>query len=194
MFVEVDFIFFLLYIMSKKALDESEILLSEKLDDITSQTETDDNEIKAPVEKKGKGRPPVPKPDPVYKPRTQPMVKKERTEAQKEATKKMLEARDKKRAERPSVKAVKEDLKALREHQIEELKAQAVKEYQDSLVKKAISIKKKQIKKQVELDEISDDDTTLEEIRKITKKLPAKVSNPTPRSLPTPQKPAITFL
>jgi len=114
--------------------------------------------------------------------------------AQKEATKKMLEARDKKRAERPSVKAVKEDLKALREHQIEELKAQAVKEYQDSLVKKAISIKKKQIKKQVELDEISDDDTTLEEIRKITKKLPAKVSNPTPRSLPTPQKPAITFL
>lgn len=166
---------------------ESDILL----DDNESQTETDDNEIQAPLDgsvKRGKGRPPAPKPDPVYKPRTQPAVKKERTDAQKEATRRMLEARDKKRAERPSVKAVKEDLKALRNQQIEELKAQAVKEYQDSLVKKAISIKKKQIKKHVELEEISDDDTPIEEIRKITKKLPTKVSNP------TPQKPQITFI
>ena len=188
--------------MSKKqvveTLEESEILL----DDNTSQDGTEDNEIQAPVEKRGKGRPAVPKPEPVYKPRTQPAIKKERTEAQKEATRKMLEARDKKRAERPSVAAVKQDLKALREQQIEELKAQAVKDYQDSLVKKAISIKKKQIKKKAELDEISDDDTSMEEIRKIAKrqspdglkKLPAKVSNPAPRSFPTPQKPAITFL
>jgi hypothetical protein len=192
------------------SLDESDILLNEEVQD-DNESEVD-NEIQAPVKpfKKGKGRPPVAKPDPVYKPRTkgvsadglEPMVKKERTEAQKEATRRMLEARDKKRAERPSVKAVKEDLKALREQQIEELKAQAVKEYQDSLVKKAISIKKKQIKKEKELEEISDDDTPIEDIRKIVKrqlpdglkKLPAKVSNPTPQKLPTPQKPAITFL
>lgn len=171
--------------MSNKPVnDESEILL----DDNVSQTETDDNDIQAPSVKRGKGRPSAPKPDPVYKPRTQPAVKKERTEAQKEATRRMLEARDKKRAERPSVKAVKEDLKALREQQIEELKAQAVKEYQDTLVKKAISIKKKQIKKQVELDNISDDDTPIEEIRKITKQpiknLPAKPVS----------KPQITFI
>lgn len=190
-------------------VDESEILI----DDNESEV---DNEIQAvlkpsgePPLKKGKGRPPVPKPEPVYKPRIkgspdglEPVVKRERTEAQKEATRRMLEARDKKRAERPSVKAVKQDLKALREQQIEELKAQAVKEYQESLVKKAISIKKKQIKKEKELEEISDDDTPIEDIRKIVKrqspdglkKLPAKVSNPTPQKLPTPQKPAITFL
>ena len=180
--------------MSKKPLVNEVIESDILLDDNASQEETEDNEIQAPVEKRGKGRPPVQKPEPVYKPRTQPAVKKERTEAQKEATRRMLEARDKKRAERPSVAAVKQDLKALREQQIEELKAQAVKEYQDSLVKKAISIKKKQIKKQVQLDEISDDDTPIEEIRKITKKLPAKVSNPTPRSLPVPQKPVINFI
>jgi hypothetical protein len=180
--------------MSEPTVDESDILL----DDNESEV---DNEIQAVPMKKSKGRPPVPKPDPVYKPR-EPAVKRERTEAQKEATRRMLEARDKKRAERPSVAAVKQDLKALREQQIEELKAQAVKEYQDSLVKKAISIKKKQIKKEKELEEISDDDTPIEDIRKIVKrqspdglkKLPAKVSNPTPQKLPTPQKPAITFL
>ena len=168
---------------------ESDILL----DDNESVAETDDNEIQAPIEKRGKGRPPAPKPEPVYKPRTQPAVKKERTEAQKEATRRMLEARDKKRAERPSVKAVKEDLKVLRNQQIEELKAQAVKEYQDSLVKKAISIKKKQIKKKAELEEISDDDTPLEEIRKIAKQ---PVKQPVKPSVPfaPPRKPTITFI
>jgi len=164
---------------------ESDILL----DDNESVAETDDNEIQAPVEKRGKGRPTVPKPDPVYKPRTEPAVKKERTEAQKEATRRMLEARDKKRAERPSVKAVKQDLKVLRNQQIEELKAQAVKEYQDSLVKKAISIKKKQIKKKAELEEISDDDTPIEEIRKIAKQ---PVKQPVKPSVP--MKPTITFI
>ena len=175
-----------------KTVDESDILVDP--DDNASQAETEDNEIQATPVKRGKGRPPVPKPEPVYKPRTQPAVKKERTEAQKEATRRMIEARDRNREQRPSVKAVKEDLKALREQQIEELKAQAVKEYQDSLVKKAISIKKKQIKKQVELDEISDDDTPLEEIRKIAKKPVAKpvVNNKNP--VKQQQKPSITFL
>lgn len=172
---------------AKPVNDESEILL----DDTSSQAETEDNEIQALPSKRGKGRPPVPKPEPVYKPRTQPPVKKERTEAQKEATRRMLEARDAKRAERGSVKAVKEDLKAVRDAEIEKLKEQAVKDYQDSLVRKAISIKKKQIKKQVELDEISDDETPIEEIRKIVKKAPVKPSVPMKA---VPQKPQITFL
>lgn len=184
-------------------LDESEILLDDNESEVT-----EDNEIQAipftkeavpavPV-KRGRGRPTLPVPPPVYKPRTQPAVKKERTEAQKEATRKMLAVRDANRAARTSVKAVKEDLKILRDQQIAELKQQAIKEYQDSLVKKAISIKKKEIKRKVELEEaVSDDDTPIEEIRKITKKLPAKVSNPAPRSLPVPSVPIktpITFI
>lgn len=178
---------------AKPVPDESDILL----DDNASQAETEDNEIQALPVKRGKGRPPVPKPDPVYKPRTQPQVKKERTEAQKEATRRMLEARDAKRAERGSVKAVKEDLKAVRDAEIEKLKEQAVKDYQDSLVRKAISIKKKQIKKQAELDEISEDETPIEEIRKIVKKAPVKPSVPmkaVTQKPQVPQKPQITFL
>jgi len=175
--------------MSNLADDDELILL-----DDNAVEETDDNEIQAVPIKKGRGRPTLPVPEPVYKPRTQPAVKKERTEAQKEATRKMLAVRDANRAARTSVKAVKEDLKVLRDQQITELKQQAIKEYQDSLVKKAISIKKKEIKKKIELEEISDDDTSMEEIRKITKRLPAKQSNPVPKNLPTPVKTPITFI
>ena len=45
---------------------------------------------------------------------------------------------------------------------------------EEKIVKKAVAIKKKQIKKQIALDDISDDDTPLEEIKKIVKKFPAK--------------------
>ena len=47
---------------------------------------------------------------------------------------------------------------------------------EEKLVKKAISLKKKQIKQQAVLDDISDDDTDMVEIEKIVKKLPAKKS------------------
>jgi hypothetical protein len=170
-----------------KPTEELDILL----DEVASQ-ETDDVEIQATV-KKPRGRPTLPTPPPVYKPRQkpdEPPVKKERTEAQKEATRRMLEARDRNRANRVSVKAQKEDLKLIRDRQIADLKAQAIKEYQDSLVKKAISIKKKEIKRKVELEEIvSDDDTPIEEIRKIVKKAPVKAP-----VVPVPSKPQITFL
>jgi len=171
--------------------NEDELIL---LDDNASVAETEDNEIQSVPIKRTRGRPTLPVPEPVYKPRTQPSVKKERTEAQKEATRKMLAVRDANRASRTSVKAVKEDLKVLRDQQITELKQQAIKEYQDSLVKKAISIKKKEIKKKIELEEISDDDTPMEEIRKITKRLPAKQSNTVVKNLPTPVKTPITFI
>ena len=56
---------------------------------------------------------------------------------------------------------------------------------EEKIVKKAVAIKKKQIKKQIALDDISDDDTSLEEIKKIVKKeqtleldLPPRVREP----------------
>ena len=43
---------------------------------------------------------------------------------------------------------------------------------EQKIVKKAISIKKKQIKKEAALDEISDDETPMEKIKQIAKKIP----------------------
>lgn len=76
-----------------------------------------------------------------------------RTEKQVAAFEKVKEIRDQKRKERAE----------LREVQKEELK----KVIEEKVVKKAISIKKKQIKQQAALDEISDDETPIEQIKKI---------------------------
>ena len=46
------------------------------------------------------------------------------------------------------------------------------------IVKKAISIKKKQILKEAALDEVSDDDTPIQKIKEIAKKIPAPVELP----------------
>jgi len=43
------------------------------------------------------------------------------------------------------------------------------KEIENKIIQKAISIKKKEIKKKAILDEISDDETPIEEIKKIAK-------------------------
>ena len=43
---------------------------------------------------------------------------------------------------------------------------------EQKIVKKAISIKKRQIKKEAALDEISDDETPMEKIKQIAKKIP----------------------
>ena len=43
---------------------------------------------------------------------------------------------------------------------------------ENKIVKKAISIKKRQIKKEAALDEISDDETPMEKIKQISKKIP----------------------
>ena len=55
---------------------------------------------------------------------------------------------------------------------------------EEKIVKKAVAIKKKQIKKQIALDDISDDDTPLEEIKKIVKKFPAKKEREEQNDLP----------
>jgi hypothetical protein len=59
---------------------------------------------------------------------------------------------------------------------------------EEKVVKKAISLKKKQIKQQAVLDEISDDDTPIEKIKEIVKKLPKK-GLPTAVELPAKREP-----
>lgn len=94
-----------------------------------------------------------------------PKEKKPRSEAQKKAFLKAKEALFKKQKEKSLVLKQKK----------EEIKEQAIKEAEERIVKKAVSIKKKILKKSAILDEISDDDEPVEEIReKIKAKRPTK--------------------
>jgi hypothetical protein len=89
--------------------------------------------------------------------------KKKLTEKQLEALKKGQQTRDanaKKRREEAERKA-EEDRKII----------------EAKIVKKAISIKKKEIKKQAALDEISDDDTPIQKIKEISQPLKKVVPN-----------------
>lgn len=61
-----------------------------------------------------------------------------------------------------------------RKQEIQELEKQAKEELDKKIVSKAISIKKKLIKQNAELDAVSDDDSPLEEVIKIAKKKPAQ--------------------
>jgi hypothetical protein len=93
---------------------------------------------------------------PVVKPEVKP--KKERTARQIEAFNECL-AKKKEKADKRFA-----DAKKLAEYEKKEL--------EEKVVKKAISIKKKQIKKQSALDDISDDDTPMEKIKQIAKPKP----------------------
>lgn len=113
-------------------------------------------------------------------------------EAQLEGMKKGREALAQKNAER---KAQREAEEAERKRQLE-----------DKVVSKAISIKKKQLKQEIALDEISDDDTPIEEIKQkvIAKKQlpPAKkqpvqhfpAPDPVPPPPPVKAKPTFIFM
>lgn len=114
-------------------------------------------------------------------------------EAQLEGMKKGREALALKNAEK---KAQREAEEAERKRQLEE-----------KVVSKAISIKKKQLKQEIALDEISDDDTPIEEIKqKVVAKKQAPVkqpvkhfpSAPPPEPIPPPtpvkQKPTFIFM
>jgi hypothetical protein len=78
--------------------------------------------------------------------------KKPRSEKQIIAFQKFLDTRNKNRADR----------KLLKEQEMEKEKQ----ETESKILKKAISIKKKQIKKELVLDDISDDETPFEELKK----------------------------
>lgn len=76
-----------------------------------------------------------------------------RTEKQLEAWQKVVEIRAQKRLERKAQK--------------EQAEAEAQKELEDRILKKALSIKKRQIKALHEIDKIKDDETPIEDIRQI---------------------------
>lgn len=67
----------------------------------------------------------------------------------------------------------------------EELKKK--KEQEDLIVRKAIAIKKRELKKKAILDEIEEDDTPIEKIREIAKKVSiAQPHTPPPATIPPP--------
>ena len=114
-------------------------------------------------------------------PQTITRAKKPRTEAQMKAFEK---AKEKARINAEKRKEERE-AKAKEEQKIIE----------EKLVKKAIALKKKQIKEQAILDKIPDDDTPLPEIQKIVKELPAKFKKSVKQDLPTqiPNPPKYIF-
>ena len=64
-------------------------------------------------------------------------------------------------------------------------------ELENKIVKKAVSIKKKEIKKQAILEEISDDETPMEKIKELAKKKPKAVVHDHP---PASEKPKYIFV
>mgnify|MGYP003637484337 CR=1 FL=1 len=60
------------------------------------------------------------------------------------------------------------------------------------IVKKAVSIRKKQIVREAVLDDISDEDIPVEIVKKLVKKYPKKAVAPVP--VPAPVKQAIVFI
>lgn len=76
-----------------------------------------------------------------------------------------------------------------------QLKEQKDKEFETKIVQKAVSIKKKQIKRDAVLDQISDDDTNIEEIKEIKKRAPQKKTPaPAPVQESQPKGPKIIFV
>jgi hypothetical protein len=76
----------------------------------------------------------------------------------------------------------------LREQERKLLLEQQQKELEEKIIKKAVSLKKKQIKKQAVLEDISDDETPIEVIKEIKRKIPA------PQPVPVKQAPKFKFV
>lgn len=120
-----------------------------------------------------------------------PKPKRQATEAQKEA---MARGRE----------TIAKNREAKRQEK-EALEQQRKKELESKIVQKAISIKKKEMKASLLLDEISDDETPIEEIKaKIKAKAPAPVKAvqkqpqqkeaPPPSPRPVPVRPSFIFV
>ena len=142
--------------MNKKSKDLETLGVLSGEPDVDLRSDTDDElqVIKTPL--------PVKKRIYNVKPKDPDAPKKERTPAQVEAWNKALATRQANRESRMTEKKrIAEDLKKKAD--------MAKKAVEDKIVKKAISIKKKQIKKEILLDEVSDDETPVEEIKKIVK-------------------------
>ena len=101
-----------------------------------------------------------------------------RSEKQIEACKKMMEKRREKQAER----------KVVKDAEAEVFK----KELEEKIVSKAVSIKKKQIKKKAILESISDDDEAIESVMAKVRKINTKTSTPR-ETYSAPTIPTIRF-
>lgn len=99
-----------------------------------------------------------------------PKIKKPRSEAQIAAFKKTIEIRAENRKRRAEEKKIQE--------------AKDKVELEQKIIKKAVSIKKKELKKQIVLDEISDDDENIEVIKnRVMKSKVALANQPKPLSI-----------
>lgn len=103
--------------------------------------------------------------------------KRERSEKQIETTKKMIEKRN------ANILVAKE--KKAQEDMIRK------KEIEEKIVKKAVAIKKREIRQKAILDEIEDDNTPIEEIKKIATKIAVK--KPVQSVAVEPEKPKTIF-
>jgi hypothetical protein len=156
----------------KKSAENENIQIPNNSNNLNDQDEENDELILKPKQKKNKkSEEPINQVEEIVDltdiedvslpntnaPNYQPIKKhRVRSEKQKEATEKMI-AKLKENNELKKQKKQEEELRIK-------------KELEDKIVKKAISIKKKQIKQQQILDAISDDETSIESIKKIIKK------------------------
>jgi glutamate synthase domain-containing protein 2 len=109
-------------------------------------------------------------------------TKKPRTQKQIEAFEKVRKIRDEKRAERKEVK--------------EKAETEYKQQKEAKIVKKALSIKKKQILADADLDDVSEeDDIPIEVVKKIMKKFPKKSTQPKQEQVAQPvYMPTLTFI
>jgi len=160
--------------------EDLEVLTEEVVEEEQPVSEDECIQVKKPVKK------------PIYKKKepAEPKPKRERTEAQKKAWEKCLANRQKNREDRKKIQD--EDAKLLAEY-----KKQLAKKTESKIVKKAVGIKKKQIVREAEIDEISEDETDIETVKEIIKKRrqPAQKKQlpPKPQPEPEPQKMVLTF-
>jgi hypothetical protein len=163
--------------------EEDLAILSEEVVEDEPVSEDECIQIKKPVKKK------------VYKKKEpvegeEPKPKRQRTPAQIAAWERCLANRTKNRQDRKVVQD--EDATLLAEY-----KKQLAKKTESKIIKKAVGIKKKQIIREEELDDISEDETPIEVVKEIIKKrrqpavkkqLPAK-----PQPEQEPLKRVLTF-
>ena len=160
--------------------EDLEVLTEEVANEDEPVSEDECIQIKKPVKRA------------VYKKKepTEPKPKRERTPAQIAAWEKCLANRQKNREDRKKIQD--EDAKLLAEY-----KKQLAKKTETKIVKKAVGIKKKQIIREEEIDEISEDETPIEVVKEIIKKRrqPApKKQLPTTRQVEEePKKMVLTF-
>lgn len=160
--------------------EDLEVLTEEVVEEEQVVSEDECIQVKKPVKK------------PIYKKKepAEPKPKRERTEAQKAAWDRCLASRQKNREDRKKVQD--EDAKLLAEY-----KKQLAKKTETKIVKKAVGIKKKQIVREEEIDEISEDETPIEVVKEIIKKrrapAPKKQLPPKQYVEPEPEKMALTF-